>query len=207
MTLETGFAGGLRVDRYIAGGPGDAVTIARTALNWTFGDYRANVDLIDWLRRWNADRRHRRVRFVGADASGGSGEDGMGAAPLVVEDVVAYLEQALPAASAGIRATLAGFAPHFTNGGYAKLTVAQRTELDVALDAADSLLRDGRSEAIARTSPNAWGDARREVFDARRVSAMLALWPQGPGGRRHGSVAEAVERARPDDGRPCPLGA
>src|SRR5690349_3606776 len=48
IALETGYAESVRLDAYVAGGAGDAATIAREAFTSGFGAFRANAELIAW---------------------------------------------------------------------------------------------------------------------------------------------------------------
>jgi hypothetical protein len=76
IALETGYAESVQLDAFVAGGPGDATTIARDGFTSGFGAFQANVDLLRWMRAYNqtapADRR---LRLFGLDLSLG-GPDG-----------------------------------------------------------------------------------------------------------------------------------
>ncbi len=177
VALESGLAQGRRIDAWVQGGPGDIIAIARDGLSWQFGYLQANIDLLRWLRGWNADPAHKKVHFLGADVSGGTGVTGMADARLPVDDVIAYLARALPAQSTDLRARLATAAPLFSNTAWRAGAPAAQAAAVQALTDADALLKAQKSAAVAASSADAWDWAVREVYDAQQAAAMLAVWP------------------------------
>src|SRR5262249_46691343 len=70
IALETGYAESLRIEAFIAGGPGTAVDVARTSFTSGFGNFQANADLIAWMREYNRTAPAvRQLRFFGIDLS------------------------------------------------------------------------------------------------------------------------------------------
>ena len=71
IALETSFPDATQMQTYIDGGPGTARDVARRGFTWRFGDFGENVELLEFMRAWNADPAHRtRLHIYGIDISG-----------------------------------------------------------------------------------------------------------------------------------------
>jgi erythromycin esterase len=93
IALETGYAESLRIEAFIAGGPGNAVDIARTSFTSGFGNFQANADLISWMREYNRTApAGRQLRFFGIDLSLG-GPTGSSATAAPVECALGSIER------------------------------------------------------------------------------------------------------------------
>jgi erythromycin esterase len=85
IALETGFAESLRLADFIAGGPGDARAVARASFTSGFGNFKANAELLEWMRAYNASvPASARLRIIGVDLSLG-GPLGSWATPAPVD--------------------------------------------------------------------------------------------------------------------------
>ncbi len=178
VILESGLAQGRRVNDFVMGGPGDATAIAHDGLSWGFGDLQANVDLMLWLRAYNADTSHRAVHFYGADASGGDDKDSFAHAGLVLEDLIAFLAQAAPERSADLRERLAAFLPGFTPEAYIAYTPADRGALSQALADADAFITALKPAVGDSRAADAHDWAIQETLDALRLVAIFQVWPK-----------------------------
>jgi erythromycin esterase len=196
VTLESGLAHGRRIDAWIQGGPGDPEVLARNYLNWGFGDFAANVELMRWLRAHNADPRTRKVHFYGADVSGGDMRDSMAGARLALDDLIGYLANAAPDSSAAIRAVLANFAGRFTPEAYATLPEGDRSRLRATLSEATALLKAEQAAMVARSSADAHDWALRLAGDCQSLQAMFELWPLGAADPIPGWLALSTVRDR-----------
>src|SRR5262249_2388237 len=64
LAIVNGFAYTIALDEYVATGRGDPKAIIDGGPIFSLGSTEA-LQLIEWLRRWNADRAHARVHIVG----------------------------------------------------------------------------------------------------------------------------------------------
>jgi erythromycin esterase len=91
MAIESGLPESRGVDEFVAGGPGDATTrVVHDNLTWGFGALQENVELVQWMREYNADPvdRHK-LRFYGIDLSLG-GPGGYTATPTPFDAVLSF---------------------------------------------------------------------------------------------------------------------
>jgi len=69
--LETGIGTAKVLYDYALGGPDPGERALRNAFSYGFGDYPENLQLVRWIRSWNASRpTNRKVRLYGYDLSG-----------------------------------------------------------------------------------------------------------------------------------------
>ncbi|HET7460774.1 MAG TPA: erythromycin esterase family protein [Longimicrobium sp.] len=67
FAIESEFAEATRIDRYVHTGQGDAQTLLTGLYFWTWRTQEV-LDMIEWMRAYNADPSHpRKVSFVGVD--------------------------------------------------------------------------------------------------------------------------------------------
>lgn len=66
VAFVTGYRSGKRLDAYVAGGPGSAADALRESALSPAWITEEVAGLLEWLRRWNADRQDR-IRLVGVD--------------------------------------------------------------------------------------------------------------------------------------------
>ncbi len=181
------------VDRWVVTGEGDPQKALAALYFWTWNTEEV-LDLIEWMRAWNADPAHsRKVRFYGFDM-----QFPVRAAKIALE-TLAGLD---PKASAGLRARLGPVTSAFEAAG---LELLPQSEMNALLAAAGELqtILDGRSEALtARQGDEQAARARRSArvlvqslemtatpndFSIRdRAMAENALWAleqEGPGGK------------------------
>jgi erythromycin esterase len=152
--IEASLPEGFDVNRYVLTGEGDPAAALTGLYMWPW-DTEEVLEMIRWMRRWNADPQHRRkVRFYGFD---------MQSLPRAKSEALAYLRRVDPSEAARAASALAAVASPFTRedlwaGPYpARLRV---------LDAARSMLArfDERQRAYeALTGPKAWALARQHA--------------------------------------------
>lgn len=175
--LETGFSESRAVARYVLGGPGDAASITRDGLTWGFGNFAENVELIAWIRRWNADPKHtRKVRFYGIDLSGAAngvfpnGRHG-------VDSALAYLALVDAAAARTARESLDPYLGRFSSYRYESLSPGDRAQLDAGLTRLATRLRNARRKLVAASSDEEYAWMQHRVMVALQVKRMLDLSP------------------------------
>jgi prolyl oligopeptidase len=176
IAIESGLSESRRVNEFVLGGTGDARELARDNLTWGFGDYAENVELLRWLRQYNAHSPLRKVRFYGIDLSGGSDAD-FTTARVSLEDALAYLERFAPDLSRRKRADLDGFLNRFTRQKYLALAPAEKPELSNAIDRLIGLFGSERARLIAASSSDEFAWAERNAIVARQTEELFRLWP------------------------------
>jgi erythromycin esterase len=203
IAMETGYAESLRIDEYVAGGPGDAAEVARRSFTSGFGNFGANVDLIVWMRDHNRSAKpERRLRFFGVDLSLG-GPMGSSATAAPVECALNALQRHAPddakrlrlAFSSGVGGAVSeqrGLSPADA-AAYAAfagdlLAAARKTGDVPAVQCATTAVQAGEVERVAPqpapggVPPDAWRTLEaRDLAMADNV--LWALGQLGPGGK------------------------
>ncbi len=178
VALESGLADTQPVGEFVGGGPGDAAMLVRESLSWKFGDFRANLDLVLWLRDYNLRNPRRMVRLYGIDASSKllikQGRSHELSAEAILNDVYNYLGTALPDRSRDARRGLAAYLGKFDSATLRMMEDADRTALQRAIDEACSLIEGNRRAAVSASSLDAYEWAFRKAHDLREMPPILA---------------------------------
>ncbi|MFD4397395.1 erythromycin esterase family protein [Kitasatospora sp. NPDC058397] len=105
FALEMSWSAGLKIDKYLQDGKGDARQIVKDELGQSPWERQEFVDLISWMREYNRQHPERPVHFMGDDVG----------APKLGEEVFArvdaYLRKTDPAALARVDGLYAGLRP------------------------------------------------------------------------------------------------
>jgi erythromycin esterase-like protein len=91
IAIESSFPRSRAVDEYVAGrGPASYDDVRETGFGQAFGGLEANRELVEWMRRYNADPAHRvKLHFYGFDIP--TGTIGIASPRQVVQFVLDYL--------------------------------------------------------------------------------------------------------------------
>jgi erythromycin esterase len=184
--LESGFSESRIIERYIAGGPGDAASIARDGITWGFGVFAPNIDLVEWLRSWNADPKHtRKVHFYGFDLGGGASAT-FPNPRRGVDSALAYLERTDAGAARDAHRSLDPYLGRFSAAGYDSLSPSDRAGLDAALVQLATDLRAAQRKLVSASSDDEYLFQLHRVVDAQQLKRYLDLSPPpaSPGVRR-----------------------
>jgi erythromycin esterase len=183
IAIESGLPESRRIQDFIAGGSGDAAQIVRENLLWGFGALGENVELVQWMRAYNADPAHRRkVRFYGMDLSLG-GPGGATPTPIPFETVLSYLGRADSESASRMRTALRPLLDRLPGGAPSSFSPADHDKLTAAIDDLVSLFERERSTLIAASSPAEYEWAYRNAIVARQSDRMFRLVPPPvPGG-------------------------
>jgi erythromycin esterase len=196
VALETGLAETRKVDDYIGGGPGDALTVVVNNLSWGFNELPENVALVAWLRDWNDAHPSQRVRIYGVDISGGDSKQSFGHARDDLDAVAAYLAKVAPAQSATIRVRLASIADRFSPEAYANASKVDRSGFAGAVADAQAFLTQHAADLKSQSGEAEWAWAVRLADDARDALHVFALWPADASKPTPGAIAVAEFRDR-----------
>jgi erythromycin esterase len=186
VALESGFSESRLVDRYIAGGPGDAASVARDGITWGFGVFKDNIALVEWLRAWNANPKHvRKVRFYGLDLGGGANAT-FPYPRRGIDSVLAYLSHADSGISRVAHAALDPYLGRFSAQGYDSLSTHDRMELAAGLALLIADMTRERRRLVNATTEDEYAWMLRRVVDGQQMQQYLDLTPPppSPGTRR-----------------------
>ncbi|HRI52604.1 MAG TPA: erythromycin esterase family protein [Pseudomonadota bacterium] len=177
-TMPEAFA----INEYVLTGRGDPQKALAGLYFWTWNTEEV-LDLIRWMRKWNSDPRHPKVKFYGFD---------MRQMPRAVQVALAYIERVEKSEAASWATRLAPLA----NALDARAAVSEPAELPaLAKDAAALVERFDAARAAwtARSSAKAWAIARQHARLLVQSLEVLSLG-QAPaaGERRDQAMAENI---------------
>jgi len=207
ILVESGFTEAVAAEDYVMGATTVTSRDAAAALfMWGLpAALQDNVELVEWLRTYNA-KAGRKIHVYGVDVTGG--RNGLyKESRRAVDAALAYLAKVDRAAHAKLEPRLAPLMPSFTTAGYLELDAAKRTELRSSIEALldafkpmpDSAeLRRARQHAamaavvetflrttVSRSTKEDLADVSMDGIRDATMSAnvMWALSEEGPGSR------------------------
>lgn len=182
IALESGLSESRRLHDYVAGGPGDGKSLVRSSLTWGFGRYAENLELIEWMRRYNLDPAHeRKIGFYGIDLSGGDAKGEWRGARMTLDAPLGYLSRTAPARSASARRDLEPFLDRFTAAGHVAMSPADRARLRAALAGLIRHFDANRGALIAASNAADYAWSRRNAVLAGQIEAYFSA-SRPPGG-------------------------
>lgn len=203
ILVESGFTETTVADDYVTGAGGASSREAAAAVfSWAMpAALRDNVELVEWLRAYNATAA-RKVHIYGIDVTGGR-HGRYTQSRLAADAALAYLAQHDPSAHARLESRLAPLLPRFDVAGYLQLDDAQRSELTSAIAellAAFKSLPD--SAELRRARQHAAMAAVLETFfrQTRDRSTPKDLADAGLDGIRDATMAANVMWALGEEG-------
>lgn len=178
--IEATMPEGFDVNDYVLTGRGDPAKALSGLYFWTW-DTKEVLDLIRWMRAWNADPAHqKKVKFYGFD---------MQFAPRAVKKTIEYLRKVDPAEAARVDETLAPIANPFVSQRLGRSPAAQRAPIDSTVAQLLNRFDERRAEYQGRSSPGAWALARQH---ARILSQWMAMIGPDGGAVRDRAMAENI---------------
>lgn len=181
FSIEASLPEALVVDRYVQTGVGDPAAVVRGMGFWTWSTEEV-IDLVRWMRSWNAGGGTPRVRFTGFD---------MQNPRVAIDSVVAFagtIDQALGDTVRSAYGCLnAGRIPgslFFSTDGYRQLTLEARAACRASVSGIDSLFVRRMSEWTA-------GAGAERVRLMQRLARLVSQWEEyALGGSRDRYMAE-----------------
>ncbi|HEX9889341.1 MAG TPA: erythromycin esterase family protein [Nitriliruptorales bacterium] len=175
FALESGFAEGLVVDRWVQGGAGDLDDVIRRGFTYNMGSSEEFAAQLTWMREHNLAGRSPRLRYRGTDLPGW-----LGSARPALDEVVGYLQDVdAPTADRVLaRATplvgrVAGRYQPDAVDRYAVLTGEERDGLTAALADLVATMERRRPDWIATTGTERFELALRCAVNAAQLDAHL----------------------------------
>jgi erythromycin esterase len=174
IAIESGLHESRRLHDYAAGGPGDVRNLARTGLTWGFGRFPENIELLEWIRAYNLDPRHKRkIAFYGIDMSGGDADGAWARGRVTLDNGIAYLARAAPLTSEQVRRSVAPFLAHFSVPGYLRLDGGERMRLRRAIADTLHFFDANRAVLIEASSLADYAWARQDIVAARQLQTLF----------------------------------
>ncbi|HSM35769.1 MAG TPA: erythromycin esterase family protein [Longimicrobiales bacterium] len=154
FAIEATLPEALNVNRYVLTGEGDPARALAGMYFWIW-DTEEVLELIRWMRRYNADPRHeRKVSFYGVD---------MQSAPMAARVVVDYLRSVDPAAAAAADTALDPLADPYLAGDAGGWPAPQKQTLLSSIRDLEARFDSRRAEYVAQSSATRWDLARRHL--------------------------------------------
>ncbi len=190
IAIESGLAESRALQAYVAGGPGDARALARSSLTWGFWRFGENVELLEWMHRFNADPLHAtKIRFYGIDMSGGDASGEWPRARITLEQSLDFLERAAPERSRAVRVTLGAFKDRFTLSSYRAMKPGEKRALRMAINDVIRFYASNRKTLALGANPADFAWEERCAVLARQIEAAF----------RVSRASDSGEDLQPDD--------
>jgi erythromycin esterase len=188
------------MNRYVLTGEGDPKALLSRLYFWTW-DTQEVLDMIEWMRQWNATApANRRVQFLGFD---------MQFPGAAMDSVAAFVGRVDPGNSDSVNTAYSCIVPYRNVGGtfrmnssqYAGLTTATKTACAAALQSIYDLMQRSAAMYTAATSPAAYQQALHSARLVQQFEAMASVSsPSGSSQMRDRAMAENVTRIRDQAG-------
>lgn len=191
IALETGIGTAKALYDYVLGGPDPGESALRGAFSYGFGRFPENLQLLRWMRTWNASHpEDRKVRLYGFDLSG----QVFPYAYRSVEAALRFVERADPTLGATLRRDCAGLLANLRSDRYLGLGQPERDELTRHIQDLIATMRRERDVLVAGGSLDDYDWALQQAIAAGQDDDFLRLLP----GDRSGQISPT---ARPRDPR------
>jgi erythromycin esterase len=174
VALETCLSSSKRLYDYVLGRTDETGSALSEAFCYGFGDYPENLELLRWLRSYNAGQpSERKVRVYGIDISG----QYFPSAYRSLEAALAFLDRAAPVLGRETRKRYADLVPIFRADRYPKLTPAEKDACTGKIQDLIALIERERTPLTAATSSDDYDWALREAISAAQDDAFLRSLP------------------------------
>jgi erythromycin esterase len=174
VALETALSPSKRLYDHVLGKTTETDSALKEAFSYGFGNLPENLELIGWLRTYNAAQPlARKVRLYGIDLTGQY-------APYAfrsVEAVLTFIDHADPDLGRELRKQYADVIPVFRSDKYVKLTPAQKDAITGKIQDLIALLRRERIPLTAATSVDEYEWVLRQALNAAQDDAFLRATP------------------------------
>jgi erythromycin esterase len=174
VALETCLSPAKRLYDHVLGRTTETDPALKEAFCYGFGDLTENLELIRWLRAYNAAQQPaRQVRFYGVDLTG----QYFPSAYRSVEAVLAFLDRADPSLGRDVRKQYEDLIPVFRSDKYVKLAPAEKDAITGRIQDLITLIQRERTPLTAATSPDDYEWALRQAVSAAQDDAFLRSLP------------------------------
>ena len=176
VALETSLAKSKLLYDYVLGTSPASDSALQSAFSYGFGALKENVELVRWLRAWNAGRADSaRVRIYGMDLTGQM----TSSAAASVEAVLGYLDRVDPNAAARLRHDFETILPRFTFERFPLLPAVDQDAISGKVQDLVSTLRGHQGRYVKASSLDDFDWAVHQAMNAFQDASYLRLWPRG----------------------------
>jgi erythromycin esterase len=174
VALETGLSPSKRLHDYVSGRAEESDTSLAGAFSYGFGNFEENLELLRWLRSFNAMQPPRqRARLYGIDLTG----DALPNTPQALMPVFVYLDRVDPGLAASVRKDFAGLESKCRGEVYLKLPREEKDRITAWIEDLVASLRRGRIAYTAASSRDDFDWALRQAINAAQGDAQARLTP------------------------------
>ena len=174
VALETDLTASKLLYDHVAGKTTETDSALKGALSYGFGTNPENLELIQWLRTWNASQPPaRQAHLYGIDLTGQL-------APYAyrsVEAVQTFLDHAAPDLGREFRRQYSDVIPVFRSDKYVRLSPAEKDAITGKIQDMVALIRRERIPLTASTSRDEYEWALRQALNAAQDDAFLRTIP------------------------------
>ncbi len=174
VALETGLSSSKRLHDYVVGQAEESDASLARAFSYGFGNFEENLELLRWLRSFNAMQPPRqRARLYGIDLTC----DALPNIPQALMPVFAYLDRVDPGLAASVRKDFAGLESKCHGEVYLKLPREEKDRITAWIEDLVASLRRGRIAYTAASSRDDFDWALRQAINATQGDAQNRLTP------------------------------
>jgi erythromycin esterase len=174
VALETCLSSSKLLYDYVLSRSDESDTALKQAFCYGFGNYPEDLDLIHWLKTYNASQPPKsKVHFYGIDLTGQFSPTAFRS----LDAVLIYLDKAAPVLGHEMRSKFEPLIPVFRTDRYIKLTEAQKDACTGSIQDLITLLRRERTLLTENTSPDDYEWALRQAIVASQDDAFLRSLP------------------------------
>ena len=174
VALETSLSSSKRLHDYVTGRAEESDASLARAFSYGFGNFEENLELLRWLRSFNAMQPPRlRARLYGIDLTCGA----LPNTPQALEPVFAYLERVDPGLAATVRKDFAGLESKCGDEVYLKLPREEKDRITAWIEDLVASLRRGRIAYTAASSRDDFDWALRQAINAAQGDASARVTP------------------------------
>jgi erythromycin esterase len=174
VALETCLSSSKRLYDHVLGRTTEPDSTLKEAFCYGFGDLTENLELIQWLRTYNAAQPPaRQVRLYGVDLTG----QYFPYAYRSVEAVLTFLDRADPGLAGALRKQYADVIPVFRSDKYVKLAQADKDAITRKIQDLVALIERERTPLTEATSLEDYEWALRQAVSAAQDDAFLRSLP------------------------------
>ena len=158
------------INEYVLTGRGDPEKALAGLYFWTWNTEEV-LEMIEWMRLYNADPRHsRKVKFYGFD---------MQSAPRAVRVTLDYLGEVDPELAALSAERLQILANPYTARDFTTLPPDQKKVIAEAVGTIAARLDEKKDDFVAKTSDDEWAIAAQHTRIIGQYTEMTSLFPGG----------------------------
>jgi erythromycin esterase len=183
VAIESGIVESRLLNDYVTQGKGELDTVLKQGFSAGFDTFRQNVELIGWLRNYNArlPPGAARVQIYGIDVPGSPGNLDAARGPETAFDVaLTYLRAVDPEAAAEMQRKVATSLPAVKGtNGYGALQQSDRDGLTATIADLVSLMERRRFAYLDKSSTEEYEWAERAAVGARQTDAWFRRMPIG----------------------------